>query len=222
MRTVEKVALFASIVAVIVLVLMLLRPWIYGSQYTFEYLRGRAVEVAEAIEQRHPVRLVEDWSTEHVSLTLAIIKPKEEPLILSLEYDRLRIKVPVYAKEIEVIRGSPPDKGFERFRRVSVYHEGSWVIVDPKPTVNYYVVMEYGRMVHVVEITLFVIKGEDLVLEPGVTLSYANSTRTIYLRSYDYEGIASVTIDGEVVVRLQVRPQDLLKLMIVYECWNVR
>ncbi|RLF05684.1 MAG: hypothetical protein DRJ60_05300 [Thermoprotei archaeon] len=217
MRTVEKVALFASIVAVIVLVLMLLRPWIYGSQYTFEYLRGRAVEVAEAIEQRHPVRLVEDWSTEHVSLTLAIIKPKEEPLILSLEYDRLRIKVPVYAKEIEVIRGSPPDKGFERFRRVSVYHEGSWVIVDPKPTVNYYVVMEYGRMVHVVEITLFIIKGK---LEPGVTLSYANSTKVVYLRSYDYAGIASITIDGEVVARIHVKPQDLLKLVIVCECWS--
>jgi len=219
MRTTEKVVLFASIVAIIVLVLMLLKPWTYGSQYTLEYLRGKAVEVAEAIEQRHSVRLIADWSVESVSLTLAITKPREEPLILSLEYDRLRIKVPVYAKEVEVIKGSPPDKHFEHFRRASVYHEGSWVIVDPKPTVNYYVVEEYGRIAHVVEVTLFVIKGK---LEPGVALSYANSSKIVYLRSYDYAGIVSVTIDGEVVVRLQVRPQNLLKLMIVYECWNVR
>jgi len=219
MRTAEKVALFASIVAIIVLVLMLLKPWTYGSRYTFEYLRGRAVEVAEAIEQRHPVRLIEDWSIERMSLTLAITKPKEEPLILSLEYDKLKIKVPVYAKEVEVIKGSPPEKRFEHFRRISVYHEGSWIIVDPKPVVKCYVVEEYGRIVHIVEVMLFAIKGR---LEPGVTLSYANSSKVVYLRSYDYAGILSVTIDGEMVAKLQVKPQDLLKLIIVYEHWNVK
>jgi len=218
MRTVEKVVLFASIIAVIVLVLMFLKPWAYGSQYTFEYLRGRAIEVAEAIEQKHPVRLIKDWSTEHVSLTLAITKPKEEPLILSLEYDKLRIKAPIYAKEVKVIKGSPPDRRFERFRRVSVYHEGSWIIIDPKPIVNYQVVTEYSRQVYVVEITLFVITGK---LEPGVVLAYANSSKIIYLRSYDYAGIALITIDGRIVLRLEIQPLDLLKLIIVRESWSI-
>ncbi|RLF23092.1 MAG: hypothetical protein DRN15_07090, partial [Thermoprotei archaeon] len=73
--------------------------------------------------------------------------------------------------------------------------------------------------VHVVEMTLFVIKGK---LEPSVTLSYANSTKVVYLRSYDYAGIASITIDGEVVVRFQVKPQDLLKLIVIHEYWSTR
>ncbi|RLF21216.1 MAG: hypothetical protein DRN15_11540 [Thermoprotei archaeon] len=142
------------------------------------------------------------------------MKPKEEPLILSFEYDRLKIRVPVYTGEVEVIKGSPPDKHFEHFRRVSVYHEGSWIIVDPKPIVSYYVVEEYSRMVHVVEVTLFVISGK---LEPGITLAYANSTKTIYLRSCDYAGTASIAINNEVIAYLQVKPQDLLKLIVVYE-----
>ncbi|RLF08200.1 MAG: hypothetical protein DRJ60_00885, partial [Thermoprotei archaeon] len=154
MRTIEKVVLLASAMAVIALTLILTKPWTYSSRYTFEYLRDRAIEIAEAIEQRYSVGLIESWAIEHVDLTLATTKPKEEPLILSLEYNRLKVKVPMHAKEVEVIKGSLPDKHFERFRRASVYHEGSWVIVDPKPTVNYYVVEEYGRIAHVVEVTL--------------------------------------------------------------------
>jgi len=59
MKTLEKVILFALVIVVVTLVLVPLKPWTYGNQYIFEYLRGRAVEIAEAIEQKHPTRLIE-------------------------------------------------------------------------------------------------------------------------------------------------------------------
>jgi len=38
---------------------------------------------------------------------------------------------------------------------------------------------------------LFIVKDR---LEPGVTLSYANSSKVIYLRSYDYAGVAKLQV----------------------------
>ena len=39
--------------------------------------------------------------------------------------------------------------------------------------------------------------------------------RVVYLGSYDYAGIASITIDGEVTVEVHMKRQDLLKLVLV-------
>ena len=138
---------------------------------------------------------------------------------LSLCYKRLKVYVPIHAKEVEVIRDSPPDKHFEFFRRVSVYHIGSLIVVDPKPIVKHYIVNEYGRTSHIVEITLFRISG---ILEPGCILSFANSSRVVFLRCYDYPGTVSVTIDNQEVLSFNVDPSNVLRVIIVYEVWYAK
>jgi len=219
MKTIEKILLFATTLALICLVIILFKPWSHNVYYTFQYIRGRALELAEIIERKQSARLVESWSLEDVNLMLVVSKPNEEPLTINLSYERLKVYAPIHAREVEVIRGSPPDKHFEFFRRVSVYHAGSFIVVDPKPVVRHYIVNEYGRTSHIVEITLFRIDG---VLEPGCVLSFANSSRVVFLRCYDYPGTVSVTINGQDVLTFNVDPSNVLRVIIVYEVWCAR
>jgi len=150
---------------------------------------------------------------------LVVNKPNEEPLAINLNYERLKVYVPIHAREVEVIRGSPPDKHFEFFRRVSVYHIDSIIVVDPKPVVKHYIVNEYSRTSHIVEITLFRISG---ILEPGCTLSFANSSRVVFLRCYDYPGTVSVTINNQEVLSFNVDPSNVLRVIVVYETWYAK
>jgi len=141
------------------LAIMIISPWSKHQQFTFNYIREKAIELAEVLEHKQIARFSIDWSSEDVYLTISIVKPNEEPIMITLNYTQLIVKIPIYTKEITVIRGSPYDKKFEEFRRVSVYHNGSWIIVDPKPIVKCRVVSEYGRKYHLIEVVIFRIEG---------------------------------------------------------------
>ena len=219
MKTIEKVLLFATTLALICLAIIIFKPWSRNAYYTFQYIRGRALELAKVIEGKHSARLVKSWSLEDVNLVLVVSKPNEEPLTIDLSYERLKVYVPIHAREVGIIRGSPPDKHFEFFRRVCVYHVGSFIVVDPKPVVKHYIVNEYGRTSHIVEITLFRISG---VLEPGCVLSFANSSCVVFLRCYDYPGTVSVTINNQDVLSFNDDPSNVLRVIIVYEVWYAR
>ncbi|MCD6509882.1 MAG: hypothetical protein J7L11_05805 [Thermoprotei archaeon] len=56
---------------------------------------------------------------------MTIAKPKKEPLILDLEYDRLKVVAPMHAGEVEVIGSSPPDRHFEHLGISSLKNNGS-------------------------------------------------------------------------------------------------
>ena len=181
------------------------------------YIREEAVEIAETIECRSSTRITINYMKEKISIILSVIKPNEEPIFIQINYDTLKVKVPIYAKEVEVIRGSPLIKKFEEFRRVSVYHNGSWIIVDPKPIVKYRVVSEYGRKCHLIEVTIFRIEGK---LEVGSVLSYAYCRSVSYLRVYDYPGLVEVKFDGQSALQIMVQPKEILRLTIIFEVWK--
>ena len=181
------------------------------------YIREEAVEIAETIECRSSTRITINYMKEKISIILSVIKPNEEPIFIQINYDTLKVKVPIYAKEVEVIRGSSPIKKFEEFRRVSVYHNGSWIIVDPKPIVKYKVVSEYDRKCHLIEVPIFRIEGK---LEVGSVLSYAYSRNVNYLRVYDYPGIAEIKFDDQLALQVEVQPKEIFRLIIIFEVWR--
>ncbi|RLF03235.1 MAG: hypothetical protein DRJ59_01315 [Thermoprotei archaeon] len=215
--TVERLILLVCALAVAILTLLLLQPWRTSAEYTIDYVRGKGEEVAEAIERGSPVRPTLNWEVERIGLTVVATIPREEPLRVSVEYYRLYTPAPSI-EGTSIVRGSPPTKVFERFRRVSVYHRGDRVVVDPKPFVGLEVVEEYGRRVYIVEVVLFYIKGEPIV---GSVLRLSNRTTTTYYRRYDYSGTSTIEIGGQVAFRLQVNSEDILVLRIIRENWIV-
>ncbi|RLE67979.1 MAG: hypothetical protein DRJ43_06395 [Thermoprotei archaeon] len=215
--TVERLILLVCALAVAILTLLLLQPWRTSAEYTIDYVRGKGEEVAEAIERGSPVRPTLNWEVERIGLTVVATIPREEPLRVSVEYYRLYTPAPSI-EGTSIVRGSPPTKVFERFRRVSVYHMGDRVVVDPKPFVGLEVVEEYGRRVYIVEVVLFYIKGEPIV---GSVLRLSNRTTTTYSRRYDYSGTSTIEIGGQVAFRLQVNSEDILVLRIIRENWIV-
>ncbi|RLE81273.1 MAG: hypothetical protein DRJ51_04160 [Thermoprotei archaeon] len=133
--TIERLILLVCALAVIVLTLILLQPWRTSVEYTIDYVRGEGEEVAEGLERGSPVRLTLNWEVERVGLTVVATIPREEPLSVGVEYCRLYIPA-LLIEGTSIVRGSPPTKVFERFRRVSVYHVGDGVVADPKPFVG--------------------------------------------------------------------------------------
>ena len=215
--TIERLVLLACALAVAILTLLLLQPWRTSAEYTIDYIEGEGEEVAEAIERGSPVRTTLDWEVERIGLTVVATIPREEPLKVGVEYCRLYTPAPSI-EGTSIVRGSPPTKVFERFRRVSVYHAGDRVVVDPKPFVGLEVVEEYNRSVYVVEVVLFYIKGDPTV---GSVLRLSNRTTTTYSRRYDYSGTSTIEIGGQVAFRLQVNSEDILVLRIIRENWVV-
>ena len=210
--TVSRITLFAGAVAAIALVLALLRPWNLLS-YRIEYLREEAVELAQAIDSRSPARLRSGWRSEPMDVLLIVSKPREEPLRLVVTYSRLVVPSPVPVER--VVKGRP-ERAFERLRQTAVYFNSTHLVVDPKPVVEYSKSSEYGRTVHVVKLTLFVVRGD---LRPGATLRYNSSLTTIYERTYDYSGTSRVVINGQKALEFQVSRDDELKVVVVRECW---
>ena len=78
MKTLEKVILISGVIALISFIVLVLKPWLLPQEYTFEYFRNKANEIAEVIESLSSIRLTEDWFIEKVSLKVEVIKPNEE------------------------------------------------------------------------------------------------------------------------------------------------
>jgi len=215
--TIERLVLLACTLAVAVLTLLLLQPWRTSAEYTIDYIRGEGEEVAEVIERGSPIRPTLNWEVERVGLTVVATIPREEPLSVGVEYCRLYTPAPSIGGT-SIVRGSPPTRVFERLRRVSVYHVGDRVVVDPKPFVGLEVVEEYNRSVYIVEVVLLYIKSDPTI---GSVLRLSNRTTTTYSRRYDYSGTSTIEIGGQVAFRLEVNSEDILILRIIRENWIV-
>ena len=147
-----------------------------------------------------------------INVVVEVVKPNEENLVMRAGYNRLMLKVPYLP--CASLKDLHPDKQFEYSRRVSVYHNGSFVIVDPKPVIAYSLAEECGRRAHVVEITLFQVVGEP---SKGMVLEYANSTLSIHHRAYDYSSVAEVLINGAKAYPLNIGERNIVRLVIVRE-----
>ena len=213
MEVPRKAVLFAGAVIAVVLALLLLNPWGRAAGYRLDYLRSVALEFAEAIDSRGSARVTEDFYSGLKSVSLVVTKPREKPVVISLTYSVLAAPSPLEVEE--VIKGRPED-AFTRFRETCVYVNGSHVVVEPKPVVEYVKALEGGRTVHVVRVTLVVVRGE---LVKGAVLSYNSSFSRVYERTYDYSGVSSVLVEGQVAAEFQVRREDLLKVVVVEEGW---
>ena len=210
---VHRFLLIAGATAAVVLSLLILRPWEATIAYRIDYLRSKAVEVAECIESGEAFRLTDDWVTENVSVALTITRPCEELIVMMLNYTRVLAPSPVNVDE--VVRGRPEDR-FSRLRSVAVYINGTHLIVDPKPILEYVKVVEYNRTVHVIKLTIFNILGE---LRKGSTLAFNSTINLVQYRTYDYSGESSVVISGQNAVSFTVEENDCLKIVIAIEKW---
>ena len=209
----QKVLLFAGAVVAVALAILLLNPWSRGLGYQLDYVRKVALEIAEAIDSKSSVRVTEDFYSGLKSVSLVVTKPREKPVVVSLTYSVLAAPSPLEVEE--VVRGRPEDS-FTRFRETCVFINGSHIIVEPKPVVEYSKALEGGRTVHVVKVTLFIVEGG---LRKGATLYYNSSVTTVYERTYDYSGLSRVLVDGQVAAEFRVAKDDLLKVVIARERW---
>ena len=101
-----------------------------------------------------------------------------------------------------------------------VYQEGSSLVVDPKPVLNYTRRLEYGKTVHVVTTTLFKIPYGQL--GEGVTLYPKEVKRQTYTRTYSYSGVSEVRINGEKTASSTVEKNSVLELVIILRIWGVK
>ena len=217
MKAVEKAVLLTAVVLAIALAVMLLKPFSLGEEYWLKYCRERGKELAEAIEARSLIRLSEDLFVKQARVIIEVVKPFEERLAIRIVYSKLLLKAP--HSPLSLVRGSSLEKPFEYTRRVSVYHNGPFVIVDPKPIVHYSLLREYGRRVHLVLVVVFRVFGEPV---KGMVLEFANSTLSIHYRAYDYSGVAEVLVNGAKAYSLNIGEEDIVRLVIAREVWGVR
>ncbi|RLE78787.1 MAG: hypothetical protein DRJ52_09800 [Thermoprotei archaeon] len=211
----QKLVLVASVAAVVAAVIAAYRPWESAVAYQIEYLRKKAVEVAEAIDSKSPVRLTEDWSLLNRSLLLEITRPNEKSVTIKLNYSVLAVPSPQYLRI--TVKGRPDKEYSLSVRETFVYFNGSLLIIDPKPVVQYCKILEYGRVVHVVKVVLFKINGS---LWPGCTLRYVCSATYTATRTYDYTGTSVVTVGGQEALRFRVKAKEILKVVLVEERWE--
>jgi len=204
--------LFVGAVILVATTILLLKPWTQYASYKLEYLRKNAVELAEAIESKNSIRLKGDWFVEEKTVTIIVSRPRESSIAIKITYHRLIAISPIHE---EVVKGKP-SKNFEKFRWTSVYINGTHIIVDPKPVVEYVKVLEYGRTVHAVKITLFKVIGQ---LKRGSTLTFNSTSNSIEYRTYDYSGKSAVTVSGQTAVEYSVGVEDTLKIVVVVEEW---
>lgn len=213
-ESVQRLIGFAGAVVLVASSLMLFAPWLRVAGYRLDYLRQAAVEIAYAIESKSSVRLVENFYAQNRSIVVEVVKPRETPVRIQTAYSIVITALPVHVEE--VVRGRP-EASFSRFREACVYMNGTHLIVEPKPLVRYHRGVEYGRRVHIVEVTLFIVSGE---LSKGSVLTFNSSYSYVYVRTYDYRGTASVTVSGEDAVSFTVRGGEVLKIFITYERWT--
>ena len=211
----QKLVLAASVAAVVAAIIAAYRPWESAVAYQIEYLRKKAIEVAEAIDSKSPVRLTESWSLANRSLLLEITRPNEKSVTIKLNYSVLAVPSPRYLKV--VVKGRPGREFTVGYRETFVYFNGNLLVVDPKPVVQYCKVVEYGRTVHVVKVVLFKVGGS---LWPGCTLRYTDSSTYTAVRTYDYTGTSTATVGGQEALRFRVKAKEVLKLVIVEERWE--
>ncbi len=210
---VHRVLLIVGATAAVVLSLLLLRPWEATIAYRIDYLRSKAIEIAECIESGKAFRLTDEWFKENVSVVLTIKRPCEEPIVMMLNYTRVLAPSPVNVDE--VVRGRPEDK-FSQLRSVAVYINGTHLIVDPKPVLEYVKVVEYNRTVHVIKLTIFNILGE---LRKGSTLAFNSTINLVQYRTYDYSGESEVIVSGQNALSFTVEENDCLKIVVAIEEW---
>ena len=209
----SKILLLIGTVIAITLIIILLRPWEAIIAYRINYLRFRAVEIAECIESGKTLRLTDDWFKENVSVVLTIVRPCEKPIVMMLNYTRVLALSPVNVDE--VVRGRPEDM-FSRLRSVAVYINGTHLIVDPKPILECVKVVEYNRTVHVIKLTIFNIIGE---LRKGSTLAFNNTINIVQYRVYDYSGASEVIVSEQNALSFTVEENDCLKIVVAIEKW---
>ena len=209
----SRMLLLIGTVIAVALTIILLRPWETTVGYRIDYLRSRAAEIAECIESGEAFRLTDDWVTENVSVALTIKRPCEELIVMMLNYTRVLALSPVNIDE--VVRGRPEDR-FSRLRSVAVYINGTHLIVDPKPILEYVKVVEYNRTVHVIKLTIFNILGE---LRKDSTLAFNNTINIVQYRFYDYSGASEVIVSEQNALSFTVEENDCLKIVVAIEEW---
>jgi len=208
----RRVVVFVGVVALVGLLVAVYGPFSWSRGYGLDYLRSAAVEVAEAIDAGRSVRLPVGFVSGRKGVVVVVAKPGEENVTVRVWYNVLCVPAEAPAG---VVRGRP-DAAFVRFREAAVYFNGSWLVVDPKPLVEYYRKLEYGRTVHVVRITVFHVRGE---LERGSVLSLNGTSSRVYVRGYDYSGFVEVWVSGREALRIRVARDDVLELLVVSEEW---
>ncbi|RLE91903.1 MAG: hypothetical protein DRN04_11690 [Thermoprotei archaeon] len=211
----QKLVLVASVAAIVAAIIAAYRPWESAVAYQIEYLRKKAVEVAEAIDSKSPVRLTESWSLANRSLLLEITRPNEKSVTIKLNYSVLAVPSPQYLRI--TVKGRPDREFTAGYRETFVYFNGNLLVVDPKPVVQYCKVVEYGHTVHVVKVVLFKINGS---LWPGCTLRYVHSATYTTTRTYDYTGISTIVVSGQEALRFRVKAKEILKVVLVEERWE--
>ena len=81
MRFIEKIILVVYILLLVLLAIMIVNPWCKHQQYTFCYIREKAVELAKTIEHKQTVRLSINCFSRDMVLIISIVKPNEEPIL---------------------------------------------------------------------------------------------------------------------------------------------
>ena len=209
----SKTILIIGTTVAVILAIIFYRLWDIAANYRLEYIRSMATEMAECIEGLRSYRQSEIWFKENVSIVLTIKRPCEEPIVMTLNYTRVLTPSPVNVDE--VVRGRPEDR-FSRLRSVAVYINGTHLIVDPKPILEYVKVVEYNRTVHVIKLTIFNILGE---LRKGSTLAFNSTINLVQYRTYDYSGASEVIVSGQNAVSFTVEENDCLKIVVAVEQW---
>ena len=179
----------------------------------FNYVKGHAEEIAEAIELNRGARFKRDAGVNQTLIEVKGSLPGEEPLTLRVEYSRIVFTVPVQG--YAVLRGKNATCVKEFL--VCVLQEGSRIIIDPKPVLNYTRRLEQGRVVHAVTVTLF--KLPYKAIESGMMIQPSRTLKQVYVRAYSYTGTSQVYVDGVLAESFTVDSGDTLELVVVVHEW---
>lgn len=205
---VSKTLLVAITVILIVLTLMLWRPWEFRRAIDLEYVRAKLREIAEIIEQGVPATLEVDVPLkvfeEYDVVVLTITRPNEEPIVI-----RLPISAIVYED-----RSLRLPLRVERRGLVEIVENGTMIILKPLPRVDSTVVVEYGREFHLVVVGLVKLRSERTVVRGKIAITFDELEPYTYLRSYDYSGVSKVRLGGMDMIRVGVSRGTGLKITI--------
>ena len=182
----------------------------------FNYVKGHAEEIAEAIELNREARFRRDAGVNQTVIEVRVVLPGEQPLAIRVEYSRIVFPVPVYGHA--VLRGK--NTTWVREPLVCVVQEGSRIIIDPKPILNYTRRLEQGRVIHMVTITLFRLSYRTI--EAGMSIWPSKTLNQVYIRAYSYSGASKICVNGEQVYLFLVNEGEILELTIVLKMWHVR
>ena len=216
MRALQKLMLIVGVVSLATALLAVFRPWEFYAWMEFNYVKGHAEEIAEAIELNREARFRRDAGVNQTVIEVRVVLPGEQPLAIRVEYSRIVFPVPVYGHA--VLRGK--NTTWVREPLVCVVQEGSRIIIDPKPVLNYTRRLEQGRVVHTILILLFRLPYQSL--EEDTTIYPSEIVKQVYTRAYSYTGTSEVCINGKQTEAFRVSEGDILEVIVVLHVWDVK